>query len=303
MSESLSVLVLAAGLGTRLRPYTDIIPKPLIPIVDKSILEHQVASCKKLREKMPVEKLFVNAHHLADQIQEASEAFGVDKVYVEHPQILGTGGPLHRVWKDGWKGELLVLNGDNFHGFDLAAFVLAARASEAPFALLCVDFPNVDNLQIDVRGRVCGRDGKYSIGSAVRKQTFSGVSWYGPGALSRILDSDFNVVDFWAREAHAGRFPLAYTEQSQATWIDMGSPEGLYRACEARLLELGVDRWVSPDISTGHFSTGAGTVICEGAWIGDGAKLDHCIILPNARIEAGEVLSRIVAGAGFRWML
>jgi len=97
--------------------------------------------------------------------------------------------------------------------------------------------------------------------------------------------------------------PLAYMEQSHTTWIDMGSPEGLYRACEARLTELGIDRWVDAGVDVSNIHVGSGTVISQGAWIGEGTTLKRCLVLPNARIEAGLTLENSVVGAGFTWVL
>ena len=61
----LHVLILAAGLGTRLKPLTDSCPKPLVPVVDASILEHQVRFVKTLGDVT----LHVNAHHLAEKLE------------------------------------------------------------------------------------------------------------------------------------------------------------------------------------------------------------------------------------------
>ncbi|HSQ41838.1 MAG TPA: sugar phosphate nucleotidyltransferase [Fibrobacteraceae bacterium] len=303
MSEPLAVLVLAAGLGTRLRPYTELVPKPLVPVVDKTMLAHQMTAVSRLRTCIQVDRVFANAHHLADQVQEVAGPLGIDQVMLEHPQILGTGGPLHRIWAEGWRGELLVLNSDNYHAFHLAQFVSAARDSDAPFALFCVDHARTNFLECDARGYVCGREGKYSVGSFVRKMTFSGVSWYSADALARISAQDFNVVDFWKREAENGVLPLAYTAQSQAVWIDMGTPQSLYDACATRLLELGVDRWVDRWVNMEGVSLGLGAVVCAGAWVGPDSSLRHCVLLPDARVEPGTQLEKCVVGPGFRWNL
>ena len=301
MSNPLHALILAAGHGTRLKPYTDMVPKPLVPVVDRSILEHQVRAIAQLRKTFKVKTVCCNAHHLADQVQEAAAQLGIDRVFVESPKILGTGGPLHRMVREGWKGEILVLNGDNYHNFDLVAFVRAARKSLASFALLCVDHPEVNTIEVDVHGRVSGVTGRYSVENAVRNLTFSGVSWYSPKALARMEASDFSIVDFWMREAESGILPLAYTAQSQATWIDMGTPLGLYRACQARLVELSVDRWVDPFLALQGVDVGPGAIVSAGSWIGTGSSLHNCIVLPNARIEENSRLENCIVGAGFRW--
>jgi len=297
------VLILAAGLGTRLRPLTERIPKPLVPVVDRCILAHQREALRTLGKQCPVDQVYVNAHHLYEQIQAAAASLGIDHVQVEMPDIQGTGAPLRRIVDEGWSGELLILNGDNYHAFDLAAFVEAARSSGDPFALLCVDHDPTNVVGCDLQGHVCARDGKYEVALPVRKLTYSGVAWYSPKALSRITNKDFNVVDYWKREAEAGRLPLAYADQSDRTWIDMGSPEGLYRAFEARLLELGCDRWAHPSVDVSDVVLGPGTVICEQTKIGKGSHLQRCCLLPGANVPAGQRVRDCILGADFQWSI
>jgi NDP-sugar pyrophosphorylase family protein len=91
---------LAAGLGSRLRPLTLQMPKPLVPVVDASILAHQA----HLARSIPNADLQVNAHYLADKLKIAAEKTGFSRVWMESPEILGTGGPLHRLYKEGFRG-------------------------------------------------------------------------------------------------------------------------------------------------------------------------------------------------------
>ncbi|MBS7391582.1 MAG: NTP transferase domain-containing protein, partial [Fibrobacter sp.] len=68
------ILVLAAGLGTRLRPLTLQMPKPLVRVVDKTILEHQV----ELANTVPEAHLHVNAHYLSEKLSAAALSFGFE---------------------------------------------------------------------------------------------------------------------------------------------------------------------------------------------------------------------------------
>ena len=77
--DKLNVLILAAGLGTRLRPLTSEIPKPLVRVYDKSILEIQMERAKSLGDV----RLHANAHYLAEQIVREGERLGFEKVWVE----------------------------------------------------------------------------------------------------------------------------------------------------------------------------------------------------------------------------
>ena len=291
----MNVLILAAGLGTRLRPLTLDMPKPLVPVVDASVLELQAQKARQLGEVV----LHVNAHYLADQVEAEAARLGFEKVWLE-PEILGTAGPLSRIYRAGYRGGLLVMNGDAYCQFDLARFVEAAVSAGADFALLGVDFPKVNTLRVDSRGRLSGvlKNFGESEGEAV---TFSGVSWYSDAALSRMDASEFNVVNFWKSEVEAGRPPFVDMSQKDALWIDMGSPEGLKRACDARRKELGVDSWVGNAPSAD--SRFVRSVVECIADIPADATITDSILYEGATVQPGESVVREIRGRGFCWKL
>ena len=223
----LNVLILAAGLGTRLRPLTNEIPKPLVRVFDKSTLEIQVDRAKSLGEV----RLHANAHYLAEQVVSAGERLGFEKVWVE-PEILGTAGPLKRIYNEGYRGGLLIMNGDAYCSFDLAAFVQNARAAyevgkadgsnRGEVALLAVDFPKVNTFRVGADGCLAGVAGRFGSEGGTAA-TFSGISWYSDDALARICDGEFDIREFWKQEIAAGRAPFVDMSQLHATWIDMGT--------------------------------------------------------------------------------
>ena len=138
-NDSLNVLILAAGLGTRLRPLTNDVPKPLVPVVDASILDLQARKARLIGNI----RLHANAHYLADQVVAAGKTLGFEKVWVELPDILGTAGPLKRIYNEGYRGGLLIMNGDAYCDFDLKTFVKnaqerAAQPNGTQVALLAV---------------------------------------------------------------------------------------------------------------------------------------------------------------------
>ena len=281
--DKLNVLILAAGLGTRLRPLTSEIPKPLVRVYDKSILEIQMERAKSLGDV----RLHANAHYLADQIVSEGKRLGFEKVWVETPEILGTAGPLRRIYAAGYRGGLLIMNGDAYCNFDLGAFVRNAR-NRCEVALLAVDFPKVNTFRVGADGCLVGVAGRFGSeeGSAA---TFSGISWYSDEALSRIRDGEFDIREFWKQEIAAGRAPFVDMSQLHATWIDMGSPEGLMAAVEARLAECGRDKNEA--------------VVEPGVVIPDGVKIAHSVIFKGAEIQPGETIENEIRGKGFKWVV
>ena len=281
--DKLNVLILAAGLGTRLRPLTSEIPKPLVRVYDKSILEIQMERAKSLGDV----RLHANAHYLADQIVSEGERLGFEKVWVETPEILGTAGPLRRIYAAGYRGGLLIMNGDAYCNFDLGAFVRNAR-NRCEVALLAVDFPKVNTFRVGADGCLAGVAGRFGADTGTAA-TFSGISWYSDEALARIRDGEFDIREFWKQEIAAGRAPFVDMSQLHATWIDMGSPEGLMAAVEARLAECGRDKNEA--------------VVEPGVVIPDGVKIAHSLIFKGAEIQPGETIENEIRGKGFKWVV
>ena len=279
----LAAVILAAGLGTRLRPLTSEIPKPLVRVYDKSILEIQMERAKSLGDV----RLHANAHYLADQIVSEGERLGFEKVWVETLEILGTAGPLRRIYAAGYRGGLLIMNGDAYCNFDLGAFVRNAR-NRCEAALLAVDFPKVNTFRVGADGCLAGVAGRFGADTGTAA-TFSGISWYSDEALARIRDGEFDIREFWKQEIAAGRAPFVDMSQLHATWIDMGSPEGLMAAVEARLVECGRDKNEA--------------VVEPGVVIPDGVKIAHSVIFKGAEIQPGETIENEIRGKGFRWIV
>lgn len=283
LMKKLNVLILAAGLGTRLRPLTSDVPKPLVPVVDASILEQQTVKANGIGNV----RLHANAHYLAEQVVAEGKRLGFEKVWVE-PEILGTAGPLKRIYNEGYRGGLLIMNGDAYCSFDLKAFVenakrtfASAQDGSAPgVALLAVDFPKVNTFRVNKDGRLVGIAGRFGSEEGAAA-TFSGVSYYSDEALARIADGEFDIREFWKQEIAAGRPPFVDMSQMNATWIDMGSPEGLMAACRARLDELGVDSWTDERVAVTRDS----------------------IVFAGASVGEGETVENEIRGKGFSWKI
>lgn len=130
MPTPATAFVLAAGLGTRLRPLTSTTPKPLLPVAGRPMLDHVLAHARSYGH----EHVVVNAFWLAEQIVEWARGKEGVTVVVEHPAILGTGGGLRNA-RDLLAERFVVLNGDILADVDLGALwrtpapaVMAVRA-------------------------------------------------------------------------------------------------------------------------------------------------------------------------------
>jgi len=113
-------LVLAAGLGTRLRPYTDVVPKTMVPVAGRPLLERNV---EWLAEN-GIRDLAVNLHHFPDAVRDHfgdGSAYGVRIRYSYEPVLLGTAGALRPLVDWLCDATFLVVYGDNFIRLDLSA--------------------------------------------------------------------------------------------------------------------------------------------------------------------------------------
>lgn len=131
---SATAFVLAAGLGTRLRPYTLATPKPLLPVDGRPMLDHVVGWLRAAGHT----RIVVNAHWLSEQVVAWAEAQPGVEVVVEQPRILGTGGGLRNA-RDLLAERFVVANGDILSDVDLSALwaveapaVMALRPQERP---------------------------------------------------------------------------------------------------------------------------------------------------------------------------
>ncbi|MGZ3652671.1 MAG: sugar phosphate nucleotidyltransferase [Bdellovibrionota bacterium] len=121
----MKAVILAGGLGTRLRPFTEIIPKPLLPVGEKSVLEIQIERLKKHGFK----EIYLATNYKADYIRNFfgdGSQFGVKIEVSKEEEPLGTAGPL-TLLKDKLTEPFLVMNGDILTLADFTAMVATAK--------------------------------------------------------------------------------------------------------------------------------------------------------------------------------
>ncbi len=233
----MDAMILAAGLGTRLRPLTDDLPKALIPVGGQTLLE-RVAG--RLIES-GADRLVINVHHHADRMIRFLEGWshpGVEvRISLEEPEALETGGGLEHA-REHFRRDapFFVHNVDVISTADLRA-LYAHHRTRGPLATLAVS-PRVTSrlLLFDEQG-LCGRrraDGTIQEArrpvASTRARAFNGIHVIDPRIFDLIEEKGrFSIIPVYMRLAALGERILPW-DMGDARWSDVGTPERLERA-------------------------------------------------------------------------
>lgn len=180
--------ILAAGLGTRLRPLTDTVPKALVPVLGVPMLER----LRAFLAGAGIRTHALNTHHLADAVRAHVSARADPPALFHEPELLGTGGALVNAAAFWGEAPLLVWNADILCDLDAAALLRAhaGHADAGALATLAVQRrPSTSHLLVDAGGRLCGLDSERrgtrrltcDPDGAPEPVAFNGVSVLAPG--------------------------------------------------------------------------------------------------------------------------
>jgi len=302
----LAAMVLCAGLGTRLRPLTERLPKPAVPLCDVPLIAWTLA----LLRGAGVRRAVVNTHHLAGEMAAAARAAGRSlglPVDVSHePVIAGTGGALReaRALLDG-ADPLVLVNGDVLFDLDLAAVLDAHRSAGALATMVLLPMPAGASyawVELDAGGAVRRIAGAFGPGGpALVPWHFSGVHVLAPELLDRLPGEPF------AADVNRHVYPPLLASGRvrghvvAGYWNDLGTP-GRYLEASADVLggRVPLARFAGAEpLSTAAepqagVRGGATAAIAPGARTGGPSYLGA-----GARVEpGGEVGPDAVVGAG-----
>lgn len=185
----MKAMVLAAGQGQRLRPLTDSVPKALVPVAGRPMIEYPLL----LLRHYGIRKIIINLHHLGDQIEAYlgdGKKFGVEIIYSKEPELLDTGGGLLKAKPFLERGTFIVINTDVMIDLPLAEVIAFHKKTQATATLVLRPDPDADrfgSMEIDPDGRIYRfLNARRQAGVSVpgRKLMFTGVQILEP----RIFD-------------------------------------------------------------------------------------------------------------------
>ncbi len=234
----MKAMVLAAGLGTRLRPLTNDRPKALVELGGRTLLEITLA---RLRE-FGIREVIVNTHHFAGllvQYLKAHNNFGMQIEVSREEVLLDTGGGLKKAswFLKGDSDEPFVLhNVDVLSTIDLARVIAAHRRNGALATLAVQDRRTSRYLLFDSDLQLCGRrtdeDEIVREASRLIPLAFSGIHVLSPRIFQLMKEHGvFSIIDVYLRLAGSGEDILGF-RADEYYWRDLGKPGDLARAEE-----------------------------------------------------------------------
>lgn len=273
----LPVMVLAAGLGTRLRPLTEHRAKPLVPVGDRPALAHVL---DRLRAAGAT-RVVVNAHHHAAQVRAFVEQVGAS--LSEETELLGTAGGIARAAPLLGEGDVLVWNGDILADVDVADLVAAHRAPSQATLLVQPLPAGRGPVGLDVHGRVV-RLRQDRFGAEATGGDFLGIHVLGRRLRERLPAAGGLVEDVLVPALSRGEEVRAVL--FDAPWQDIGTVPTYLAANVAWLRERGIDRWVGPGASVDPGVVLEASVVGAGAVVTGSGFVVRSVVWPGARAVA-----------------
>jgi mannose-1-phosphate guanylyltransferase len=330
----MKAMVLAAGLGTRLRPITYAMPKPMVPVANRPVMEHIL----RLLSRHGFTETIANLHWFPELIQGYfgdGSACGVELSYSQEERLLGTSGGVRNA--AGFLGDsFLVISGDALTDIDLAAMREFHESHDGIATLATKRVADTSQFGVAITGsdgRIQGFQEKPDPAEALSDLANCGIYMFRseifdffpePGTSKAAGPGDPDGFADWAMDV----FPVLlesdvpfYSHEVEAYWNDIGNLEELREstldalsgAVEVELAGELVDGFRSGDAAedegklAGPVLIGEGceigadvridgpSVIGDGVKVGAGSRLREVIALPGADIGPGSVLIGAIA--------
>ncbi len=231
-------MILAAGFGTRMRPLTDTIPKALVPVAGRPLIEYALLFVKS----HGIKEVVINLHHLGNKLREVlgdGSSYGLRIIYSPEDSLLDTGGGIKKAQPFLDDEPFLVLNADTILDCDLAAFLAVHRQAKDIGTLLLRPNPDEEQyglIETDQSGRVRrirGEPSEVEVNAPLSAFMFTGCQVLEP----RIFDVMPRGRAFsTTHELYPQLIRIGETLQSfvhAGPWMVVDDTEGIARATKA----------------------------------------------------------------------
>lgn len=225
--RAMKAMILAAGLGTRLRPLTGDLPKPLLPVGGRPLIEHTL----RLLRKYGVRDVMINLHYQGEKIVQVlgdGSRWGMKIRYSKEPRLLGTGGGIKKVAEFFSRGPFLVINGDILVEINLNRVIEFHQRKKAAATLILREDPEVDSwggVGVDSQQQIRQFLGRPDwAGEPLVKRMFAGIHVMDPRVLTYVPGrGPSNIIDVYIEMLRAGERLAGY--RMRGYWMDIGTPE------------------------------------------------------------------------------
>lgn len=285
-------MILAAGLGERIRPLSDLRPKPALPIRGLPVIGYAL----RLLAHHGVRDVIVNRHHLAEELEHRTLAAcpeGTRLTWSDESELLGTGGGLRRAARFLRESDpCLLLAGDMLLDADLGKLIDRHRAQGAAVTFLLKEDHRASlfgTIGVDSRGRVRRVGSHFDLGGEVSAGVYAHATVISAEALGSLPDREaFNHLTDWVvpRLAEGADDVLGCVlSDGECVWEPVGTPaEYLTANFDAPALSY-VDRdAVARETGT---QCGPDRVIGAGATLGAGVRLERAVVWDGERVPDG----------------
>ncbi len=256
----MKAMILAAGLGTRLRPYSGHTPKPLFTINNRPVLDITI---EKLY-RAGCASVIINTHHQHEQIEAfvAKQAYPIPVLLRYEPSILGTGGGICNV-ADLWQGDsLLVINGDVVTDLNLALIWASHQHGTAAVTMVMHHHPLFNSVWVSDKGYVTGFHKISPPSDPTQKLAFTGIHILDRSVLDYLPQKGpSHIIDAYGKMLAAGESIAAHVVQNHY-WQDIGTPERY---------QMAVFDHMAPEAFQRAFGAPAQQIVTQRHLAGDGS--------------------------------
>ena len=289
-----NIFLPAAGLGERLRPITNHLPKPLLPILGKPIIEGILEKLTAVCDG----RIGINLHWKPELIRAwARSSPWKDRItfFPEDP-ILGTGGALKNAGSLLSTGPFIVHNSDILLDIDFGRLIREHLSSGNAATLVCHRLPRLSNVVIDKQGQLLDvenpGESRPDPLNAADKVAYTGIAVYSPEILHFLPPGVSHATVAWIAASKAG-LKVRAMDFTGSYWNDVGNPVTYTRGVFDALRENGETVHIAPGASCGSIEIDGYVVIESGSEVRSGSSVGNCIIMPKA-IVAGKHENRII---------
>lgn len=291
-----TAMVLAAGLGTRLRPLTDRRAKPALPVAGEPLIRRIIAWLAG----WGITDAVLNLHHRPDTIAAVlgdGSDLGVRVRYSwELPLLLGSAGGPRLALPILGVDAFWLINGDTIAEVNLAALADEHARNGARVTLAVVPHPDPQaygGVRVDDQGRVCAftRRGAQAAGT----WHFTGVQLVAADVFAPVPTNQPSSTIGGIYDVAIHRTPGAVSAfKSDAAFHDIGTPIDYLAASRAFASSAHGGEWLGRDVHVHPTAALHETIVWNGVWIGEDARLDRCIVTDGVVVPAGAVYSRAI---------